>query len=98
MNSICVIIEPETADYLQALYYEYNSYKDILMDILHIKNGYEHNIDTYNKFMEEYKFAYTKFHLVREEVIRQYANEANIGDSYEYDFDFYNRTLTIKGI
>lgn len=88
-------IDPITMDYLQSLYYEYNSYKDILQDILLIKRKYKHNEETYQHFIQEYKEAYTKYELLKEEIIRTYVEDYSSTKSCNYSFDFYNRTLTI---
>lgn len=89
-------IDPKTMDYLQMLSYEFHSYKSLLTDILLEKRKYKHNIETYEYFMEEYKNTFIKFETLKEEIINIYIGEIQSIDSYDYIFDFNERTLTIK--
>lgn len=87
-------INEEIMDYLQMIHYEYLSYSKLLEDILLLKRGYEHNVETYKVFMEEYKEAFAKFELCKKSVLEKYCNEYT-GPEYNYEFDFIGRTLHI---
>lgn len=95
-NSLIFKVEAETMDYLQLLFYEQLSYKTILSDILLVKRKYTHNIETYEKFMQEYKDVSMKFEITKEQVIREYAGDNYWATDYEYDFNFAERTIKIN--
>ena len=71
-------LDDRDRDYLQFLYVEINSYKEILGYILLEKNkGYEYSIDNYEHFMSEYREANLKYQLAFADVIASYAPEYN---------------------
>ncbi len=89
-------IDPKTMDYLQCLYYEMLAHKSIMEDILLVKRKYEHNEKTCKYFMDQYTEAYTKFDLMKSELILEYAGIEYLNDNHTCEFDFLNRKLTIK--
>ena len=88
-------LDPTTADYLQCLFYEVLSYKSIMDDILLNKRGYKHNKETCEYFLEKYNDAYTKFELMKQEVMLEYAGRDYVNEKYIYDINFLDRQLVI---
>lgn len=90
-------VDAETMDYLQSLHYEHLSYKTILDDIIMVKRGYEHNKETYEAFMNDFKENFIKFEMTKEQLVSTYA-EKYLNPKYEYEFDFINREIVIREV
>lgn len=89
-------IEENDRDYIQYLHFERSAYQDILSYILLDKaKGYEYNLENYNHFMNEYKEANMKFHLVMSDMVAIYAPKYHGDANYSASCNFEDSLLII---
>lgn len=87
--------EKEELDYVQFLFFEINSYKRILEEIIVCKNPkYSYSTDNFKFFMEEFKMAEAKFNVTMSSLLKSYAPEYT-SDKYSYNFDFEAKIVEI---
>lgn len=91
-----ITMEAVDRDYLQYLYFEHTSYKEVLSYILLEKmKGYEFSKDNYEHFMNEFKEAKMKYDMVVLEFVDKYAPEFYGNSNYLVDYNFEDCEMII---
>ena len=88
-------VEETTMDYLQCLYYDTLTYKNIMQDIIMLKRNFAFNTEVYDKFMAESLDATKKFEFAKLTVIEEYAPNLKLGARVFVDLYFNDRTISI---
>ena len=89
------VIEEVTMDYLQCLYYDTLTYKNIMQDIIMLKRNFAFNVEVYDKFIAESLDATKKFEFAKLEVIKEYAPDLKLGPGVFVDLQFNDRIVSI---
>ncbi|WP_055667268.1 hypothetical protein [Desnuesiella massiliensis] len=70
-----VILDEEECLYIEFLFFDFKSYENIMISILKENNKFNYNIETYNKYIEDYRKASMEYDLAISALFNKYAPE-----------------------